>query len=366
MDFDKLYQLAKENIFTDLSLILTDDSNKININVHKNILYSSCVYFEKLLTNMKEKDANNIIIHVPNAYIAHDIILSFYNQKTNIANYPVWKYILESVKCYDFFGIEYDSNLIHDLKIPEEGFELLLDVIEIVGYNEKTIKLLNKNLPKEYDLSKFPKELLEEMLELEKSYNIISGDSHGKIKLWNMENRKPDRIINAHDNRISSVCCSFDYKQIASASGDKTIKIWDTENGELIYTLRGHRGWAVIVCYSQDNKQIASGSDDKTIKIWNTDNGQLINTLIGHTLSVKSVCYSPDNKQIASGSYDRNIKIWNSENYQLIHTLVGHNRCVNSISYSPNNKYLASASDDHSIKIWNSRKRRTYAYIEWK
>src|SRR6202453_204535 len=100
MDFIKLYNTIDNNLFIDLSLTLIDANHEIKINLHKIILYSSCIYFEKLLTNCKEKYLNEITIDVPNAFIVYDIIMSFYRQKMNIGNYSEWKYQLELIKCY--------------------------------------------------------------------------------------------------------------------------------------------------------------------------------------------------------------------------------------------------------------------------
>ena len=190
MNVDNLYdQNNNEYIpFVDSLLTLTDKNNKITIATHKIILYNSCIYFKKMLTNFKEKDSNSITIQVPNVNISYDIIISFYHEKKiiNSTNYPIWKYQLESYKCYDFFGLDFlDTKIFFDLEIPDEGFELLLDVIELIGFNKETIKLLNKNIPDDYDLTKFPKELLNEMYMIEKTRDIILASFDGRIRIWN-------------------------------------------------------------------------------------------------------------------------------------------------------------------------------------
>jgi hypothetical protein len=147
MNFDKLFAAFQNGVLCDLLLTLTDKkNNKIKMNVHKIVLYSSCTYFEKELVNFKEKNLDCIEIEVPNAFVSYDIIMSFYGQKTNHENYPKWYHILQSYMCFDFFCMEFKEQL-YDLVIPEEGFELLLDVIDMIGYNKKTIRLLNKNIP---------------------------------------------------------------------------------------------------------------------------------------------------------------------------------------------------------------------------
>ena len=43
MDFHKLYQAVNDELFTDVTLILTDADNEITMDLHKIILYSSCI-----------------------------------------------------------------------------------------------------------------------------------------------------------------------------------------------------------------------------------------------------------------------------------------------------------------------------------
>ena len=129
MDYNKLFHTINQNLFTDLLLTLDDGTKQITMHLHKIILYSSCLYFEKLLTTLKEKNERHITIKVPNAFVSYDIIMSFYCQKTNIGNLPSWQHVLESIKCFDFFGLPFDSTLLSNLDIPPKNFDSLLDVI---------------------------------------------------------------------------------------------------------------------------------------------------------------------------------------------------------------------------------------------
>src|ERR1700728_1745182 len=98
--------------------------------------------------------------------------------------------------------------MLNELEVPEDGFELLLDVIELIGYNDFTIKLINKNLPKTYDLSKFPKKLLKEMIKMTRSCEIISGSSDNSIKIWDINAMKTMITLNGHNASIMGICCS--------------------------------------------------------------------------------------------------------------------------------------------------------------
>src|SRR3990172_6759553 len=140
MDYHKLYSSLKENLFTDLTIVLIDGNHHLTSHLHKIILYSSCIYFEKLLTNCREKNANSITISVLNVDVIYDIIMSFYGKKLETIHQ--WEYLLDYVKCCDFLGIHLDASILTNVKIPEEAFEELLDIVELIGYNDDTIQIL--------------------------------------------------------------------------------------------------------------------------------------------------------------------------------------------------------------------------------
>jgi len=286
---------------------------------------------------------------------------------------------------------------LYDIEVSQEDFELLLNVIDLIGYDENTIKLINENLPKEYDLTKFPKELLVEMLQLAKTHYLVSGGNNN-IEIWNPETGEVVQTLTGHTNCVTNVCCSLDGKYIASGSEDHSAKIWDTTTWKLVRTLQekipnyyninhlcfspnskqiafGSGNYIKIwdiqtadlinsfdnndsptsICFSPNGEQIASGGNQINVKIWDTKSGSLIHTLEGHAHYVMSLCYSPDSKYIVSGSCDWNIKIWDTETGNLICTLKGHNGMIRDLSYSSDGTRIISGSSEYCIKIWDSK-----------
>src|SRR5690349_357409 len=75
MDPKHLQSARENNLFTDLILILVDNqNNKIEIPLHRLVLYSSCIYFRKLFENFKEKEAKEITIqNIPDIDVMYDI-----------------------------------------------------------------------------------------------------------------------------------------------------------------------------------------------------------------------------------------------------------------------------------------------------
>ena len=150
-----------EPIHSDVTISLLSASSPladgIDMHLHKYVLHLASTFFSTLLLRSVE---SKLIVQVPNIWVAYDIIMSFYDQKTNLNSYDESVHLLEWIRCCDYFGLDYQSSLPSDLLVPSEYFELLLDVIEMIGYTNLHIKLIHANLPPNYDRSVFPTDLL--------------------------------------------------------------------------------------------------------------------------------------------------------------------------------------------------------------
>lgn len=389
MNHAELLEHQQNNTYTDLTLILSDETMKISVNVHKIILSIANTYFKKLFSTFKEKQQNEITITVSNAHVAYDIIMSFYGQTTNTANLPKWYHALEMYKCRNFFGMEQDIRQLNNLVVPEEGFETLLDVIDLIGYNDNTIKMVNKNLPKKYGLTNFPTELLKKMITLTYMNRIIVG-KFGEIEIWDIETRElthmqleptdfvdsictlPDNKImlccrktlkildtmtyelvenrNFLEHNIGSVCVSRDGKNVLYGNGCN-INIRDITTGKLRKKLSGD-GYVQSICHSTDEEYIVSGGNE-VIVIWNAKTYEEINIIREPDIRIYKICITHDNKRIISCGDDAKIKIWDITTGEKILTLTGHTDDIISIDCSADNKKIVSGSDDKSIKIWD-------------
>ncbi|AKI80561.1 putative BTB/POZ domain-containing protein [Acanthamoeba polyphaga mimivirus] len=162
MDHNKLYQLLIDDKFFDVVIELIDDEGCLSINAHKIVLCASCEYFEKLFTLFREKNQSKITIKVPNRYVVRDIIIGFYGKNIQSCIND-WKYQLDLVVCRDFLGLKIDGDMIKNIIVPLEGFELLIKVVEIIGFFDETIDIIIQNIPKDYDRSRLSDDLLEKI-----------------------------------------------------------------------------------------------------------------------------------------------------------------------------------------------------------
>lgn len=185
MDKYNLPELFAKGELSDCQLILDDGNEKISLNIHKCILYLASPYFKGMFGNFSEQKSNCITIIVHNSLVSSDIIKSFYGITTPKQN--DWKYKLDKHICKNFFGLK--TRLINNIKVPKTNFDEFLDTIELIGYNEKTLKMIIDNVPKNYNFDQLPLDLLQNMVGISDKYDIfLVKDS--TFSVWSLNNKR--------------------------------------------------------------------------------------------------------------------------------------------------------------------------------
>lgn len=172
-----------------------------------------------------------------------------------------------------------------------------------------------------------------------------------RLYLWNLPQRKLQRILFGHKQQIRSLAFSPDGQLLAS--GSHKIKLWNLQTGESCQTLFGHKEWVSALSISTDGEMLISGSEDKRLRVWNLRTGELLRTLSGHQGSVRAVALSPDGSILVSGSEDKTIKLWDWQAGKLLNTLTAHAGSVYTLAFACEGKYLLSGSADRTIKVWH-------------
>lgn len=215
---EKLALASKNKKFTDLDLVLVDlNGNQKELSVHKVILYVCCPYFQTFFdSDFSDKDKKQLVIKdIPDVYVAYDLIQNFYNVNTKSHDYPDWQFQIQYIKCIKFFMFDVDQKLLPVLKIPMDGFDNLVDLIDsYFGYNQHTIKCLVENLPDNYDLNKFPKELVKQMYDMcnNKIFTIIDRKNDIQIQDLDGSDIQIDRNPNL---TVMDVCFAYSRKYMA-------------------------------------------------------------------------------------------------------------------------------------------------------
>ncbi|AVG46646.1 BTB POZ domain-containing [Acanthamoeba polyphaga mimivirus] len=370
--------IIDNNIYNDLTIILKDDyHNHIQISVNRESLTKLSDYFNNLLTKYSEKNENTITIYVPHAMISAEIIsiCDFDFEYDRFIVFDInWKYWLELAKCYDYFGIEFDNDVINELRIlliPPEGFELLIELMETLNY-QYLIPTLIRNLPLDYDLINLSKELLTMILQHCKNCYFISANNSKKIRLWNInepsfvfDNYKTDTSIYQSINNIHTVCYSPNGCQLIAVS-DISIEIIDMDTKKAIIITDNYAQYIVRVFYTADSSQIITSNELGHINIINAESGSLIKSHKLGNKSIECMTYCPITNRVAYvNKNSHHIKILNIETgvielslntlqYEhLGNKIHSYKYCINCLDFSPDGEDIITGNSDGSISIWN-------------
>jgi WD40 repeat protein len=183
---------------------------------------------------------------------------------------------------------------------------------------------------------------------------VAAADSSGKLKVWDVAQRRTTSSLNAHTGEIRGVAFSPDGRHLATAGVDRSVKLWEVVSGRCVHTLVGHTNVVYGVAFSPDSKRLASAGGDSTVKVWDVGSGQELRTLTGHRNGVLSVVFSRDGRRLASGSWDKTLRLWDAETWQKLRTIDSPNNMIHCVVFSPDGRRLASSGMAEKVTVWDA------------
>ena len=226
-------------------------------------------------------------------------------------------------------------------------------------WDASTLKKLN-----EYSFRKIEPEKIITWIDVSPDGNYIaySIEDENSIKLINLKENKPARIIGQHRNIIWQLHFSPNSKYLASVSQDGTSKIFNV-NSDLknFKTLSFKFGFGGSVVFSPDSKKIAAativGGDKNIVKIWNSESGELLNTL-KHSYAVRSITFSRYGNSVYTGSSDLYVRYWdlNAKADSPLFSLKHEDRVELIEEYPDFSKknIIMTVTDSGTVRIWDT------------
>ncbi|KAG0326118.1 hypothetical protein BGZ99_010096 [Dissophora globulifera] len=170
---------------------------------------------------------------------------------------------------------------------------------------------------------------------------VISGDSSGYLKTWDMRTGKVlQSILNETTKKpISHIAVS---KQRGTLDG---VNLADTEEQE--------SRWLAVNSYDND---IAGAAARRSGKVRGADGDQAPSILSDKDVPLESSLI------LASGSMDPYVYLFDvgagDGQYDLLQKLSGHTDRVYDVDFHPIDHVLASGSADFSVKVWGRASKR--------
>jgi WD40 repeat protein len=148
-----------------------------------------------------------------------------------------------------------------------------------------------------------------------------------------------------------------------SGGYDNKLRIWDVESRNNERVLEGHTSVVNAVSYSPDGEFIASASTfDNTLRFWDASTGKPY----GEPLPINKVtkiAFSPDGKMLAAATYD-GVQVWDVPARKPFTVFLSrretqvHAASNTDVAFGPDGHTLATTSDGMTIQLWNLDPKR--------
>lgn len=193
---------------------------------------------------------------------------------------------------------------------------------------------------------------------------LATGCNDGFLRTWDLKTGQPVKQIKAHvstpngkdaqPDPIYAVAWTPDWKQIVTASYDRSVRVWDAAAGTMVREIKGapdvivfdpkapvlpgHRDQVFSLAFTTDGKYLATGSSDKTVKLWDFATGNLVRDFPNpafkpsgpgqqhpsHPGFVHAVRFTPDNAKLvtagAAPGYKGYLAVWNVADGKLLYS----------------------------------------------
>lgn len=199
-----------------------------------------------------------------------------------------------------------------------------------------------------------------------------SGDSRGRVCIWDVAARKKVRTIEV-GNSVQSVAFSPDGKKLLSGGGttlkgglenDCAVRAWDVETGKEIVAASGHTHRVTSVAFLADPRYAISSSGriyvgeaklavDPFVRIWDLKTGKEVRHFVGSDDGVASLTVTLDKKYVFCASGDGNMRLRDLESGNEIHRYEGHSKKVLCVAITRNSHYVATGSEDGRLFLWD-------------
>lgn len=253
----------------------------------------------------------------------------------------------------------------------------------LVTAREKTVTLMKPGRDDEMVEIRSHPDLVASCICTPDGSRIISGDSRGRLKIWDLDTGQHVRALGLWRDRatyairwlaeaieprmgrlgsrisealwiepgeIRGLVPCPDGRRLVSShlKARMEAQVWDLSTGRRLHCFDD----AFPVAITPDGLCLVAGTREHLIKVWNLDTGRTLRTLEGHERSVTAVVVTPDNRHIVSGSDDGTIKVWDAASGRLLRTLGGQDRWVRAVEVSRDAQFIASAAGD-LVRVWH-------------
>jgi WD40 repeat protein/tRNA A-37 threonylcarbamoyl transferase component Bud32 len=200
---------------------------------------------------------------------------------------------------------------------------------------------------------------------------LISGDSSGKIMLWDLARRKPRTFQGGHDSQVRKVAIAGDaqhpLRTIASVSQRPDrfldVKLWDPKTGAVVISLRADPLRVTDIQFSPDGDLLTlCGLDADGIlgqtRAWRREGGGWRPDPEGTASGITHQAFSPDGKVLAQCRSDGTVQLRGLRGPRPVGLEQRAGGPVLCLAFSRDGRRLAVGRKDQSLTVWETASGR--------
>jgi cytochrome c len=182
---------------------------------------------------------------------------------------------------------------------------------------------------------------------------LVTAGEEGRIAVWRLGAREPERVIEGHKAPISALAVSADGRVLASASWDSTVRVTPLSGGEA-RVLEGHQGNVNGVAFLPDGRIVSAGYD-ATVRIWPAAGAAppVVSTLP----TALNALAAAEDSEIAVGGADGVLRLLDVKG-DVVAEIPASETPITSLALSPDGLTIAAAGVRGAVTLVDRRARK--------
>jgi WD40 repeat protein len=149
---------------------------------------------------------------------------------------------------------------------------------------------------------------------------VATGDSHGRVRLWDAFDLRTLRSLEAHEAAINGVAFAPTIPVVAAAADGRALSL-NLTTDEIRPLLEDDGRSFTAIRFAPDGASLAIGDATGRVDILHHPSGEWAATPIAEGPEIASVAYNPEGSLLAIGTGGGGLHVWNAQQGGLV-TLV--------------------------------------------
>ena len=171
------------------------------------------------------------------------------------------------------------------------------------------------------------------------------------MRIWNLKNRQIEAIL-LDNTPAYFIEISSDNKYIVSAHDDAGLKIWNIQEKVLENIIDTYSSNISCVEISNGNEYIVSAYYKFAIWIWNFLD-KIPDAFYIYNSENNLFAITNDSKYLAYCGSNHHLILWSLEDNTAEADFKGHTHRISWIAMTYDSKYTISSSKDNTLRLWN-------------